>query len=91
MPFSVLLGLIEFLSPRGTPQGGRPPYPPEVMLPIHLMQNWHSLSGAAMENELIDIGCIRRLAGIDLVTDHTPDAIAVQHLARNTLQRSFIW
>lgn len=26
------------------PQGGRPPYPPEAMLRIHLMQNWYSLS-----------------------------------------------
>ena len=40
------------------------------MLRIHLMQNWYGLSDAAMENDLIDIACLRRFAGIDLVSDH---------------------
>ena len=47
VPFSVLLSLMEPFYPRVGPQGGKPPYPPEVMLWIHLMQNWYSLSDAA--------------------------------------------
>ena len=49
-----------FLSPSERLQGGRrPPYPLEVMLRIHSMQNWYSLSDEATENDLIDIACIR--------------------------------
>ena len=59
--FSLLLSLLEPFYPRVGPQGGRPSYPLEVMLRIHLMQSWYSLSDEAMENELIDVGCIRRL------------------------------
>lgn len=77
VPFSLLLSLLEPFYPRVGPQGGRPPYPLEVMLRIHLMQNWYSLSDEAMENELIDVGCIRRFAGIDLVTGNIPDATTI--------------
>ena len=49
--FSVLLSLMEPFYPQGGPQGGRPPYPLQVMLRLHLMQNWYFLSDAAMENE----------------------------------------
>ena len=67
-PFSLLVSLLEPFYPRVAPQGGRPPYPLEVMLRIHLMQNRSALSDEAMENERIDVACIRRFAGIDLVT-----------------------
>ena len=77
VPFSLLLSLLEPFYPRVGPRGGRPPYPLEVMLRIHLMQNWYSLSDEAMENELIDVGCIRRFAGIDLVTGDIPDATTI--------------
>ena len=77
VPFSVLLSLLEPFYPRVGPQGGRPPYPLEVMLRIHLMQNWYGLSDAAMENDLIDIACLRRFAGIDLVSDDIPDATTI--------------
>ena len=74
---SLLLSLLEPFYPRVGPQGGKPPYPLEVMLPIHLMQNWYSLSHAARENELLDVACIRRLAGIAPVTGHIPDATTI--------------
>ena len=77
VPFSKLLSLLETFYPRVGPQGGRPPYPLEVMLRIHLMQNWYSLSDEAMENDLIDMVCIRRFAGIDLATDDIPDATTI--------------
>ncbi len=41
------------------------------------MQNWWSLSDAAMENALIDSGAIRRFAGIDLAKDNIPDATTI--------------
>ncbi len=41
------------------------------------MQNWNCLSGEAMENDLIDIPCIRRFAGIDLVREDIPDATTI--------------
>ena len=56
------------------------------MLRIHLIQNWNSLSDEAMENELIDIPCIRRFAGIDLVTDNIPDATII-HAPTSTKNR----
>ena len=77
VPFSELIRMIEPFYPRVGLQGGRPPYRLEVMLRIHLMQNWNSLSDEAMENDLIDIPCIRRFAGIDLVTGDIPDATTI--------------
>ena len=59
VPFSELLSMLELFYRRVGRQGGRPPYRLEVMLRIHLMQNWNCLSDEAMENDLIDIPCIR--------------------------------
>ena len=70
-------GSLEPFYPRVGRQGGRPPYRLEVMLRIHLMQNWNCLSDEAMENDLIDIPCIRRFAGIDLVREEIPDATTI--------------
>ena len=77
VPFSELLSMLEPFYPRVGRQGGRPPYHLEVMLRIHLMQNWNYLSDKAMENDLIDIPCIRRFAGIDLVRGDIPDATTI--------------
>ena len=77
VPFSELVSMLEPFYPRVGRQGGRPAYRLEVMLRIHLMQNWNSLSDEAMENDLIDIACIRRFAGIDLVTEDIPDATTI--------------
>ena len=77
VPFWELIRMIEPFYPRVGLQGGRPPYRLEVMLRIHLMQNWNSLSEEAMENDLIDIPCIRRFAGIDLVRGDIPDATTI--------------
>ncbi len=41
------------------------------------MQNWWSLTDAAMENVLIDSGAIRCFAGIDLAKDNIPDATTI--------------
>ena len=73
VPFPLLLSLLEPFYPQVGPQGGRPPYPHQVMLRIHLMQNCYSLSAAARGNELIDVVCRRRFAAIDLVTSGIPE------------------
>ena len=76
MPFSVLLSLLELLSPSGTPRGkaalsagGDATHSPDAELVFPQRE--------AMENELIDSACIRRFAGIDLVTDDIPDATTI--------------
>jgi len=52
------------------------------------MQNWYSLSDAAMENELLDIGCIRRVAGIDLLRADISDATKILAF-RSFLKKGF--
>ena len=73
VPWKALLDLIEPYYPKTSSKGGRPPYPLETMLRIHLLQQWYSLSDPAMEDALIEVGTIRRFAGIDLISDRIPD------------------
>ncbi|MFT5339367.1 MAG: IS5 family transposase [Cyanobium sp.] len=56
-----------------TAKGGRPPFPLEVMLRIHLLQQWFTLSDRLMKERLIDTPCFRRFAGIDMINDRIPD------------------
>ncbi len=44
VPWQVLVDLIEPHYPRNSSKGGRPPYPLETMLRIHLLQQWYDLS-----------------------------------------------
>jgi transposase, IS5 family len=48
------------------------------MIPIHLMQQWYSLSDPAMEDALIKVPSMRRLAGIEQVCDQIPDETTFQ-------------
>ena len=41
------------------------------------MQQWYSLSDPAMEDALIEVGTIRRFAGIDLISDRIPDETTI--------------
>jgi IS5 family transposase len=53
---------------------GRPPYPLSMILRIHCMQQWYSMSDPAMEDALYEISPIRLFAGIQsggTVPDHT--------------------
>lgn len=50
VPWAGLLSLIEPYSPKAG--NGRPPYPLETMLRIHLLQNWFALSDPVMEEAL---------------------------------------
>lgn len=83
VPWKVLVDLIEPHYPRSSSKGGRPPYPLETMLRIHLLQQWYDLSDPAMEDALIEVSTMRRFAGIALITDRIPDEttiLAFRHL-----------
>ena len=73
VPWKALIDLIEPHYPKTSSKGGRPPYPLETMLRIHLMQQWYDLSDPAMEDALIEVATMRRFAGIALITDRIPD------------------
>jgi len=69
VPWNELVDLIEPQFHRTSSKDGRPPYPLETILRIHLLQQWYDLSDPSMENALIEVATMRRLAGIALVTD----------------------
>ena len=83
VPWTALIDLIEPYYPKTSSKGGRPPYPLETMLRVHLMQQWYDLSDPAMEDALIEVATMRRFAGIALITDRIPDEttiLAFRHL-----------
>ena len=47
------------------------------MLRIHLLQQWYSLSNPAMEEALIEVPTMRRLAGIELIGGRIPDKTTI--------------
>ena len=83
VPWQELLDLIEPHYPKASSKGGRPPYPLETMLRIHLLQQWYDLSDPAMEDALIELPTMRRFSGIALISDRIPDEttiLAFRHL-----------
>lgn len=77
VPWDAFLALIEPVYHRPSAKGGRPPFPLEVMLRIHLLQQWFTLSDPLMEEMLIDTPCFRRFAGIDMIEDRIPDETTI--------------
>ena len=77
MPWKALIDLIEPQYPKAGSKGGRPAYPLETMLRIHLMQQWYDLSDPAMEDALIEVPTMRRFAGINLISDRIPDETTI--------------
>ena len=77
VPWKALLDLIEPYYPKTSSKGGRPPYPLETMLRIHLLQQWYNLSDPAIEEALIEVLTMRRFAGIDLISDRIPDETTI--------------
>jgi len=77
VPWQVLIDLIEPHYPKASKKGGRPPYPLAIMLRIHLLQQWYSLSDPAMEDALIEVPTMRRFAGIELIIDRIPDETTI--------------
>jgi len=77
VPWKALIDLIEPYYPKIGSKGGRPPYPLETMLRIHLIQQWYDLSDPAMEIALIEVPTMRRFAGIDLISDRITDVTTI--------------
>ena len=77
VPWDAFLALISPVYHRPSAKGGRPPFPLETMLRIHLLQQWFTLSDPLMEEMLIDTPCFRRFAGIDMVEDRIPDETTI--------------
>jgi len=77
VPWKALLELIEPHYPKTSSKGGRPPYPLQTLLRIHLLQQWYDLSDPAMEDALIEVPTMRRFAGIDMISDRIPDETTI--------------
>jgi IS5 family transposase len=60
IPWDDFHALIRPVYHQPSAKGGRPPFPLEVMLRIHLLQQWFTLSDPLMEEMLIDTPCFRR-------------------------------
>ena len=71
VPWSQLLALIAPHAPAG--KTGRPPFAPEVMLRIHLLQQFFGHSDPAMEEALHDIPLYREFARLDAGITRLPD------------------
>ena len=71
IPWSELLALIAPHAPAG--KIGRPPFPAEVMLRIHLLQQFFGQSDPAMEEALHDIPLYREFAHLDAGITRLPD------------------
>ena len=71
IPWSQLLGLIAPHAPAG--KMGRPPFATEVMLRIHLLQQFFGHSDPAMEEALPDIPLYREFAKLDAGITRLPD------------------
>ncbi len=77
VPWKALVDLIEPHYPRTSSKGGRPPYPLETMLRIHLLQQWYSHSNPAMQEALIEAPTMRRFADIELISDRISDETTI--------------
>lgn len=75
--WKLLFDLIEPHYPKTSSKGGRPPYPLETMLRIHLLQRWYELSDPAMEDARIEVATMHCSAGIALNTDGIPDETTI--------------
>ena len=71
IPWSQLLALITPHAPSG--KTGRPPFALEVMLRIHLLQQFFGHSDPAMEEALHDIPLYREFARLDVGLTRLPD------------------
>jgi len=75
IPWAVFAELVEPHYPKAG--NGRRPYPLEVMLRIHFMQQWFNLSDPAMEEALYDSTSIRRFAKLSLTRGSIPDETTI--------------
>jgi transposase, IS5 family len=76
VPWEAFLALIKPVYHKPSSKRGRPPIPLDVMLRIHLLQQWFTLSDPLMEEMLIDTPCFRRFAGIETMDGRIPGPIS---------------
>ena len=84
VPWKGLLTLIEPFYPKAG--NGRPPYPLETMLRIHLLQNWFALSDPAMEEALYEITSLRQFAHLSLTQGSIPEETTIMNF-RHLLEK----
>ena len=75
VPWAELEALIRPHYPKG--ENGRPPMGLSIMLRIHFLQQWFSLSDPAAEEALYDSPVLRRFAGVDLGRAPAPDETTI--------------
>ena len=75
VPWAALVELVVPFAPVG--RRGRPPFSIEVMLRIHFMQQWFTLSDPAMEEALHDMPLFREFAGLGGWSDRLPDETTI--------------
>ncbi|MDQ3524777.1 MAG: IS5 family transposase [Chloroflexota bacterium] len=78
VPWDSLLKVIEPFYP--VAGRGRRPYPVQVMVRVHLMQNWFGLSDPAMEESLYEISSMRKFAKLTLQA--IPDETTILNFRR---------
>ena len=79
VPWRDLVALIAPYAPEG--RKGRPPFPIEMLLRIHFMQQWFTLSDPAMEEALHDVPLFREFAGLTWDTA-VPDETTILRFRR---------
>ena len=78
VPWQELLRVIEPYYPKDPGrQGGRPPRGLQMLLRIHLLQHWFTLSDPGVEDALYESPVLRRFVGIDLGREPVPDETTI--------------
>ena len=77
IPWTRLVALASPAQPQRSARGGRKAFAVEMMLRIHFMQQWFSLSDPGMEEALHDIPALRHFAGLDAGDDLIPDESSI--------------
>ena len=88
IPWSDLLALIAPHAPEG--KTGRPPFATEVMLRIHLLQQFFGYSDPAMEEALNDVALYRQFARLDAGTSRLPDESTILRFGKTPSQRRLL-
>ena len=79
VPWAALLESVAPLAPEG--RRGRPPFSVDMMLRIHFMQQWFTLSDPTTEGALHDVQFFREFAGLGGWSNRLPDASTVLGLS----------
>jgi IS5 family transposase len=77
VPWEAFLALIEPSYHKLSSKGGRLPIPLELMLRIHLLRQWFTLSDPLIVEMLIDTPWFRRFAGVETMEGLIPDETTI--------------